>query len=218
LQRAETPRGLGGGQCSQLALFLVESYRTGHVHVADSVAVGETECVLALDVFGHPPEAPAGLGFVAGIHQGDAPGFGVALVHLHCVLGHVEGHVRHVQEVVGEVLLDQVALVAAADHEIVNAVGGVDLHHMPKDRLAADLYHGLGLEVRFLGNARAEAAGEDDSFHRKVPGDIGEVGLGGEDSSIVGLCAKKTKPSVRAASSTLPPCYALARGQVLFNL
>ena len=35
---------------------------------------------------------------------------------------HVEGDVRGVQEVVGEVLLDDVALVAATDDEVVDAV------------------------------------------------------------------------------------------------
>ena len=41
------------------------------------------------------------------------------------VVAHVEGHVGHVQEVVGEVLLDHVALVAEADHEVVEAVVAV---------------------------------------------------------------------------------------------
>ena len=124
-----------------------------------------SECVLALDVFGHPLETPARHGVLARIHQRDAPRLGMTPMHPHFVVGHVEGHVRHVQEVVREVFLDQVALVAATDDEIVDAVRGVDLHHMPEDRPAADLDHVLGLEVRFLGNARAEAAGEDDGFH-----------------------------------------------------
>ena len=49
------------------------------------------------------------------------------------------------QEVVGEVFLDHVALVAAADHEVIDAVGGVDFHDVPENRLAADLDHRLGL-------------------------------------------------------------------------
>ena len=87
-------------------------------------------------------------------------------VDLHAVGAQVEGDVGQVQEVVGEVFLDHVALVAAADDEVVDAVGGVELHDVPEDRLAADLDHGLGLEVGFLGEARAETTGKNNGFHK----------------------------------------------------
>ena len=58
---------------------------------------------------------------VAGVDQGDAPRLGDALMNLHAVLMHVESDVGHVEEVVGEVLLDDVALVAAANDEVVDA-------------------------------------------------------------------------------------------------
>ena len=77
----------------------------------------------------------------------------------------VDRHVGGVQEVVGEILLDHVALVAEADDEIVDAVMGVDLHDVPEDRLAADLDHRLRPQVGFLGDAGAQAAREDDRFH-----------------------------------------------------
>ena len=35
---------------------------------------------------------------------------------------HIEGNVRHVQEIIGEIFLDHIALVAAAHDEIVDAV------------------------------------------------------------------------------------------------
>lgn len=57
--------------------------------------------------------------------------------------------------------------VRLANHEVVHAVGGVELHNVPEDRPTADLHHGLGLEVGFFGNACAEAAGEHDSFHEE---------------------------------------------------
>ena len=78
---------------------------------------------------------------------------------------HVERDVRHVQEVVGEVLLDDVALVAAADDEVVDAVRRVDLHDVPEDRLAADLDHRLRLQIALFGDPRAEPAGENDGLH-----------------------------------------------------
>jgi hypothetical protein len=67
------------------------------------------------------------------------------------VVAQVEGHVGHVEEVVGEVLLDDVALVAEADHEVVEAVVAVDLHDVPQDRPLADLDHRLGLGGGLLG-------------------------------------------------------------------
>jgi hypothetical protein len=55
-----------------------------------------------------------------------------------------------VQEVVGEVLLDDIALVTTADDKLVHAMARIELHDMPQNRLTADLDHGLGLEVGLL--------------------------------------------------------------------
>ena len=54
------------------------------------------------------------------------------------------------EEVVGEELLDDVALVAQADDEVVDAVLGVELEDVPEDGAAADFDHGLGTERWFL--------------------------------------------------------------------
>ena len=75
-------------------------------------------------------------------------------MHGHLVVVHVEGDVGGVQEVVGEVLLDDVALVAAADDEVVDAVLRVDLEDVPEDGAAADLDHRLGAEARSLHEMR----------------------------------------------------------------
>src|SRR5262249_31719729 len=80
-----------------------------------------------------------------------------------------ERDVRHVQRVVGEILLDEIALVAEADDEVVEAVGGVDLHDVPQDRPAADLDHRLRTEMRLFADARAHAAGEDHDLHGLAP-------------------------------------------------
>ncbi len=143
----------------------MEGNQCTDVDVANPVAVGETEGLILIDVISHPLEPPAGHGAFAGIHQGDAPRLGLVLVHFHLIRGHVEGDIRHVQEVVGKVFLDQIALVAAADDELIHTMGGIELHDVPEDRLATDLDHGLGLEVGFLGDAGTEATGEDDGFH-----------------------------------------------------
>jgi len=80
-------------------------------------------------------------------------------VDLHRIILDVEGNVGGVQEVVGEVFLDHVALVAATDDEVINAVGGVGLHDVPEDRFSANLDHRLGLEVGLLGDARPQTPG-----------------------------------------------------------
>ena len=60
------------------------------------------------------------------------------------------------QEIVGKIFLDDVALVAATNHEIMDAMGGVHLHDVPQDRLSTDLNHWLWPEMGFFGNASAE--------------------------------------------------------------
>lgn len=65
------------------------------------------------------------------------------------------------QEIVGEILLDDITLVATANDEVIYAVSGINLHDVPKDRAAAYLNHGLRFQMCFLGYARTEPAGED---------------------------------------------------------
>ena len=142
--------------------------RVRDVDIGEAVAVGEAEAVVVLYVVGDTLESAASECGLAGIDERHLPRLGLPFVHGHRVVGHVECHVRHVQKIVREILLDHVALVAAADHEVVDAVRGVELHDVPEDRPAADLHHRLGLEVGFLGESRAKSAGEDDSFHRTV--------------------------------------------------
>lgn len=58
-----------------------------------------------------------------GLHgrEGDLPGLGGALVHLHVIAHiHVERDITGGQEVIGKILLDHVALAAATHDEIVH--------------------------------------------------------------------------------------------------
>src|SRR5579885_1557819 len=164
-QRAVAPRRAHRGDGGELAVAEVEVDRRADVEIADAVAVSEAEGLIVLDVVGDALETPAGLRALAGVDQRHAPGLGLALMDDDAVVRHVEGDVRHVQEVVGEIFLDDVALVAAADHEVVGAVRRIDLHDVPKDRLAADLDHGLGPQVAFFRNAGSQAARQNDDFH-----------------------------------------------------
>jgi hypothetical protein len=122
LERTEAAGGLVAVSVASLPWRGGSRPARGDVDIADAVAVGEAEGLFAFKVGATRLRRPPGHGFVAGVHQCDAPGLGVLLVHFHLVVGHVEGDIGHVQEVVGEVLLDHVALVAAADDEIVDAV------------------------------------------------------------------------------------------------
>ncbi|MNM82275.1 hypothetical protein D3C81_943020 [compost metagenome] len=69
------------------------------------------------------------------------------------------------QEIVGEVLLDHIALVAQADDEVIDAKVRVDLHDVPDDRLAAYLDHRFWPQVGFFADTRTQAAGQNDCFH-----------------------------------------------------
>ena len=76
-----------------------------------------------------------------------------------------EGRVAGVPEVVAKVLLDHVALVTKAKHEVLEAVRSVDLHDVPEDRPIADRNHRLGTKLRLLAKPGAFAAAENDHLH-----------------------------------------------------
>ena len=94
------------------------------VDVGDAVAVGQHEGVVA-DVLADSLDPAAGLRLGSGVDERHPPRLGGVLVDHHRVVAHVEGHVGHVQEVVREVLLDHVALVAEAHDEVAEAVVAV---------------------------------------------------------------------------------------------
>ena len=72
--------------------------------------------------------------------------------------GEVKGHVGGVQEVVGEIFLDEIALVAEADDKVVHMMGGVDLHDVPEHGKAADFNHELGALRCFFAKAATQTA------------------------------------------------------------
>src|SRR5579859_1197371 len=66
---------------------------------------------------------------------------------------------------IGEILLDHVAAIAEADHEVSHAIRGVDVHDVPQDRAATDLDHRLWAQMGFFRDAGAHAAREDHRLH-----------------------------------------------------
>jgi hypothetical protein len=159
--------GLHGREGGLQALGVVVGDQGAHVHIRNAIAVGEAEGFVA-QVGAHPAETAAGFGFVAGVDEGDLPGLGGALVHLHVITHvHVEGDITGVQKVVGKILLDHVTLVAATHDEVVDAKGAVDLEDVPEDRHATHLHQGLGANHGFLSQACAPATSKDDGFQMR---------------------------------------------------
>src|SRR5712671_5577194 len=69
------------------------------------------------------------------------------------------------QKVIGEIFLDDVALVSQADDEFIDPMGAVYFHDMPDDGPPADLHHRLGTNHRLFGKARAHPACQDNCLH-----------------------------------------------------
>src|SRR5690606_21852789 len=125
-----------------------------------------TERLFVFQVAAGTAQTAAGHGVFTGVDERDTPWFAVVLVNVHAVVAHVECDVGGMQEVVGEEVLDRVALVAQANHEIMDPVSGVLLHDVPENWLAADFNHRLGFEVRLLTDARAETTCQNYCLHR----------------------------------------------------
>lgn len=80
------------------------------VEVGNPITVGKAERLFVFHIACDAAQSATGHGFVTGVDQGHAPWLAVVLVHVHAVGAHVEGDVRGMQEVVGEEILDRIAL------------------------------------------------------------------------------------------------------------
>ena len=111
--------------------------------------------------------AAAGHGGLAGIDERDGPVLFLMLVveRDFRLSAELQRHVAAMPLVIIEVLLDHLALVAKAEDEFLEPVVGVEFHNMPEDRARSDRHHGLRSEFRFLAQARAQSAAENDDFH-----------------------------------------------------
>ena len=88
-------------------------------------------------------------------------------MNMHAVGLHVECHIRHVQEIISEIFLDQVALVAAANYEITNSIVGINFHDVPENRPAANFHHWLRAQRGLLAQACTKTSGKNDCFHKE---------------------------------------------------
>jgi hypothetical protein len=125
--------------------------------------------ILAGKVAAQPLQPSARHGIEPGVDHGDPPRLGVVAVIGDVAPGRIHRHVRRMQHVVGEILLDHVATIAERDDEVCHAVRRIDVHDMPQYRPATDLDHGLWPQMRFLADARALATGEDHRLQDAAP-------------------------------------------------
>lgn len=160
LQRknAETSGGFDSCQGSEGFLTLVKLYQFANIHVANAISVGQAKGLIAY-VLLDSLDAATSHRFVSGINKRHLPWLGVILMNLHIVLSQVEGDVRVIQEIIGEILLDDFSAVTAANNEFVYVVRGVGFHQVPQNRLVTDIDHRLGSNRALFANARAESAG-----------------------------------------------------------
>ena len=170
--RPETPLGLHDSHRRRPSVRSMEIEQFWYVDIAESIAIRHAK-ILVADVWRDPSDASAGVRCDARVDQCYPPRLRILFVHLHLVLFHVEGDVGSVEEVVGEVLLDHVALVAEADHEVVDAAHRIELQNVPKNGLSAELNHGLRAHRGLFTDSSPSTAGQNHCFHACHPWGIG---------------------------------------------
>lgn len=84
----------------------MEADRLVDIHIRKAIPVSEAKGFLILHILLNALQPPSSESFFSGIHQCHLPRFGIFVMHIHGVVRHVKSHIRHVQEVVGEILFD----------------------------------------------------------------------------------------------------------------
>jgi hypothetical protein len=90
-------------------------------------------------------------------------------MYLHAVIFQVECDVSGMEMIICKILFDYMRFIATTDDKLINPVGGIDLHNMPKDRLSSDLYHRLGFNAAFLADTRSKSSSQNYCLHRTTP-------------------------------------------------
>ena len=96
----------------------MELEQLGDVDVRDPVAIGEHERAV-VQPRPQPAHAPSRVRIAAGVHEMDPPTLGELLGGTDLPVGEIDGHRPGHQRVVEEVALDDLALVAERDAELV---------------------------------------------------------------------------------------------------
>ena len=162
---AEARRRVNGGDRRQLAVALVEGDELVERDAAETVAVGAHERPrrdAPCSASRRPPVIASRPVSTACTRQsGGSP---PTISTFPGLQG--DDEVLRMEAIIGEILLDDLAAVAAGDGEIVEAEGGIVAHHVPQDRPLADLDHRLGLVRSFFRYAGAVPAGQNYDLHQ----------------------------------------------------
>src|SRR4029077_18655647 len=144
---------------------LMELDEAADVHVADAVTVREKERV-AIHVLADLADTSAGLAVEAGVGEGNVEALFLVMAVIADLRTFAEAHGEVVVHglVIQEIFFDGAALVAQAQNELTEAVVRVDLHDVPENGTAPDLYHGLGTELGLLAKTGAQSAAENHYF------------------------------------------------------
>ena len=72
--------------------------------------------------------------------------------HLALAIGKVVCNIRGVEKIVSEIFFDDMLFIPSANDELIEAIMRIQLHDMPKNRLAAQFYHRLGFKLTLFAN------------------------------------------------------------------
>jgi len=154
------------GQRNFLAVIGMEFFQRDQVDVAEAVAIGE-EKVVIVQIFGYPDQPTRGLGFFAGIGDGDIPVFAVPLQIMGRAGRRVQLNVGIARLIVEKILLDCKASMSRAQNEIIEASVRIGFHQMPDYWLAVDFHHRLWNKVSSdFAEPRAFASAQDNNLHK----------------------------------------------------
>ena len=99
------------------------------------------------------------------MHQ---PIFALVFMRLDAAVGQIDREAVADVVIIEEVTLDDFALVAEGDDELVVPEAGKQVHDVPEHRLTADLDHRLGLDAGLFLQPRAESARQNCHLHGPI--------------------------------------------------
>src|SRR5207248_6562860 len=113
------------------------------IYVCEAVAISDHESLL-FKMRAQAAKAAACQRVHAGVDQPNLPVGCRAPGNFAGAIFQIDEEIAVVHDIVVEVLLDDLALVAASHEKIVEAMRGVEAHEVPEHGLAADLTHAYG--------------------------------------------------------------------------
>src|SRR6478609_9026675 len=108
------------------------------INIRYAIAVCEQERFILLQPFLQPPQPPASLRVKTGIHKVHRPILMLLSVMNRRFAGaKIDGYVLIEGIEIQKVLFDHFSLITECDYEFLNAMGSINFHDVPQDRLPA---------------------------------------------------------------------------------